>query len=479
MKTQTKKLLFILILVVSIMAILIAAYQIYDIIANDKIIDNDINGIDGEDNTYDEDEEELFNELNPKYGVNWDPIGGTHVTFPYTYYSNWFNFGVPGQQFRLVFDVQAAFITRNMTLNSHIKEETLDSEVTYKIDFNMLDHDNTTDEITSTPIPCTAENFQNIIFQDSENANINFSNIEEYLTENFNIIGFDYSYNYKTDRFSFTISCINYISITAEQRINDTPQDNTDYGTVSMIDRNPLITATTYGVESNANSYGTSPKYTLESNELLLTQSRTADDKSLFEYNYEQIIQDWSNGKETATIKCSIGEYYQYDDTKPNKKGDLAISTQNNALPMIFDINDTVVPYIATANGQTEPLSLTIDGKPKVFKVTQIRPYFDGAFWQELQLQEVSDRYIQPIVFTSGTDGNATAGYIAQNQTVVVTKGKIVSVSLNYSTEDINTAQVSPTVSINEADNSFTIANVNLVSPNSTANIYATVIHEI
>lgn len=96
---------------------------------------------------------------------------------------------------------------------------------------------------------------------------------------------------------------------------------------------------------------------------------------------FNNIILEWKEGKELATLKCSIGEYY-------NEDGTLAISTKQNDLPMLFDIGDLVIPYIAVANGKTEPLSIKLDGTPKVFKVTQIRPYFDGAFWQEITLQE-------------------------------------------------------------------------------------------
>ena len=51
MKTKTKKLLFILILVVSIMAIIITASQIYNISNNDKVIDNNTGGIETDENT--------------------------------------------------------------------------------------------------------------------------------------------------------------------------------------------------------------------------------------------------------------------------------------------------------------------------------------------------------------------------------------------------------------------------------------------
>ena len=78
---------------------------------------------------------------------------------------------------------------------------------------------------------------------------------------------------------------------------------------------------------------------------------------------------------------CIRDRYY-------NEENAIAISTKNNDLPMLFDIGDLVIPYIPTARGGTEPMSIKLDGTPKVFQVTQVRPYFDGACWQEIMLQE-------------------------------------------------------------------------------------------
>ena len=114
--------------------------------------------------------------------------------------------------------------------------------------------------------------------------------------------------------------------------------------------------------------------YKIDNNELINENDAIKD-------SFNLIIDNWSKGKETATLKCSIGEYY-------DESGNLVISTKNNDLPMMFNIRDLVIPYIPTARGGTEPMSIKLDGTPKVFQVTQVRPYFDGACWQEIMLQE-------------------------------------------------------------------------------------------
>lgn len=93
------------------------------------------------------------------------------------------------------------------------------------------------------------------------------------------------------------------------------------------------------------------------------------------------IINAYKNGKETAELLCSIGEY---KDTN----GELAISTKDYDLPMTFNNGDIVVPYKYTARGDA-PLSTKKDGKtPKGFLVTGVEFIFDGAVWQKITLQE-------------------------------------------------------------------------------------------
>lgn len=96
----------------------------------------------------------------------------------------------------------------------------------------------------------------------------------------------------------------------------------------------------------------------------------------------DEIEDEYKNGKETITLRCSINNYY--DD-----EGNLAISYNDADKPMIFTTGDIVIPYKRTNNGNV-PISEKRDGSPKSFRVTGVTLISDGALWQELQLQEVS-----------------------------------------------------------------------------------------
>ena len=96
-----------------------------------------------------------------------------------------------------------------------------------------------------------------------------------------------------------------------------------------------------------------------------------------------EILTEYANGKETAKILCSIGEYY-------DENSDLLISTKT-ADKMTFEHYDKVVPMIRNGYGQDEAMSYNADGTAKVFEVVGVRVYSDGAVWQELTLREVSE----------------------------------------------------------------------------------------
>ena len=78
---------------------------------------------------------------------------------------------------------------------------------------------------------------------------------------------------------------------------------------------------------------------------------------------------------------------------------------------MTFSIGDLVIPYIPTARGGTEPMSIRQDGKAKIFQVTQVRPYFDGACWQEIMLQEASETMSTGYEFTINQAPVALTGF--------------------------------------------------------------------
>ena len=120
---------------------------------------------------------------------------------------------------------------------------------------------------------------------------------------------------------------------------------------------------------------GTSDKpFSIDRNELLQENTYLGE-------LAKNIIDNYSNGKETATLLCSISDYY---DESKNKV--IAIDSTNK---MCFRMYDEVIPYTFGADGEDKPLSKNKDGSPKHFKVLGVKPIYDGAVWQELTLQEV------------------------------------------------------------------------------------------
>lgn len=124
-----------------------------------------------------------------------------------------------------------------------------------------------------------------------------------------------------------------------------------------------------------------------------------------YEY-FKQTQQDYAKGKETATIRCSIGDYFDYDS------GEKLISIDNSTGKMSFNIGDEVVPMVFGADGNDTPMSLTSSGLPKKFSVLGSKIYYDGAVWQEISLQEGAETFYS-IKYLSG-DGvnqNGDNGY--------------------------------------------------------------------
>lgn len=122
------------------------------------------------------------------------------------------------------------------------------------------------------------------------------------------------------------------------------------------------------------------------------TQSSTGDYPTIYKvyFKTKRAIEEsfyktqkfYEKGKETATIRCSINDYYDYES------GEKVISIEDTSLPMSFKIYDKVIPMVYNSKGADEPMAKLKDGSPKVFKVLGRRIFYDGAVWQELYLQE-------------------------------------------------------------------------------------------
>lgn len=81
-----------------------------------------------------------------------------------------------------------------------------------------------------------------------------------------------------------------------------------------------------------------------------------------------RVLDEWANGKETAVIRCSV----------PSNLS-------------VYQIGDEVIPMVYGEDGKDRPMSLYKDGTKKVFRVVGTKFIYDGAVWQELTLQEVTN----------------------------------------------------------------------------------------
>ena len=123
----------------------------------------------------------------------------------------------------------------------------------------------------------------------------------------------------------------------------------------------------------------------------------------------------YQNGKETSTITCMFGDYYDYLNST-NKE----IAIDNSTGKMMFEVGDKVVPMISNISGEDTPMSSNADGTPKIFEVLGIECQYEGQPLQILSLQESDgdsglQRLLSPKLSIDGdlltltpTDENAT-----------------------------------------------------------------------
>lgn len=163
--------------------------------------------------------------------------------------------------------------------------------------------------------------------------------------------------------------------------------ENTYYVQGNYVEYIPSqIEITVYGnkigisLEDGTVTYGSGTKpFSLDGNELL-QDSATTNGKLTTQHLAENILAQYKNGKETATLLCDIGEYYEENGTKV-----IGIEMQDR---MSFHEHDLVIPYVFGADGKDRPMSKYSNGEPKVFEVVAVKRFFDGAVWQELSLLE-------------------------------------------------------------------------------------------
>ena len=128
--------------------------------------------------------------------------------------------------------------------------------------------------------------------------------------------------------------------------------------------------------------------HSIDGNELMQTSNYIKDENENITENaigtmYGKTRKKYEHGKETATIRCSVGDYYDYDS------GEKMIAIDKSTGKMSFKLYDQVIPMVYGADGEDHPMSTYQDGSAKVFQVLGSNIYYDGAVWQELSLQEV------------------------------------------------------------------------------------------
>ena len=112
----------------------------------------------------------------------------------------------------------------------------------------------------------------------------------------------------------------------------------------------------------------------------LISADYPAQTENSIDYMFSQTISEYNGGKETATILCSIGKYYD--------ENGLLVVSEDLPEKMCFDVHDEVIPMVLGANGTDIPMSKRNDSTAKKFIVLSVKPIYDGAVWQQLVLQE-------------------------------------------------------------------------------------------
>lgn len=178
---------------------------------------------------------------------------------------------------------------------------------------------------------------------------------------------------------------------------------------------NYILLYITYRFELRTNVLGTtqveikgdvSPVLSVQTNELINSATKYQDAITGFTQGLVEHLEDgvefvYDRGLETATIRCSVGDYYEYLGSNKAK------SIEDDNLDMLFKVGDLVVPMKNTISGD-EPLSMR-DGIAKIFRVSAVDIINSGAIWQELTLVE----YRSPILWTGKQKINISSSAVA------------------------------------------------------------------
>lgn len=215
--------------------------------------------------------------------------------------------------------------------------------------------------------------------------------------------------------------------------------DETRYNSCFVTNVEVDIYGDTYDLSSTiTSSYGESASnIELSSNELLQTDTTYRGD-SVFDYLSKQIVENYKNGKSTATIRTSIGEYY-------NDDGTLAISTYK---PAVTDVD--------WASGFNEIINLADNSHGKiVYSIPENLPisWFDnvgGAYLEEgtyiIYVKFPTNNWYGRVrlnTYSTYSDGSPSIydGNTGQQSFTISTKTRVY---LHYCSDVSNTSANSP-----------------------------------
>lgn len=122
----------------------------------------------------------------------------------------------------------------------------------------------------------------------------------------------------------------------------------------------------------------------LQQSDLMQTETKSEDNKTVYEHILQNLTAKYKNGREFVTLKCSISDYF--DDN-----GEIAIDASGKNGRMFFDIGDVVIPYKPNELHQDVPVAADLYGNPKRFLVVKRDISYDGAVFQTIRLAEYKD----------------------------------------------------------------------------------------
>lgn len=226
--------------------------------------------------------------------------------------------------------------------------------------------------------------------EDSIIAKVNLTNEENIDTATI-------TYNKEKDAYTATIKILCGIvkgNVQGSRDLENLPQTITEYGTlycyvplkVTLDLNGKSITLNLNDKTVYINGETSKKVHSFEGNELMQTSNYILDENgtklNAIDKMYGETQNTYATGKETATIRCSISDYYDENGVKE-------ISIDNSTGKMVFSKYDEVIPMVYDGNNKDKPMSLYQNGERKTFQIIGAKSYYDGAVWQELSLIEV------------------------------------------------------------------------------------------